>query len=98
MAEAVRRISTALSGEKGTLNPDLYSACLRKSFVFSVDQAHAIHPNYRKFMLIVYHYHVTFRFHSVFPWLLASMFKLYFYIHHAPILYSSLPCHFFSFC
>lgn len=46
MAEAVRRISTALSGEKGTLNPDLYSACLRKSFVFSVDQAHAIHPNY----------------------------------------------------
>lgn len=46
VSEAVRRISTALSEEKGTLNPDLYSASIRKSFLLSVDQAHAIHPNF----------------------------------------------------
>lgn len=46
VSEAVRRISTALSEEKGILNPDLYSASIRKSFLLSVDQAHAIHPNW----------------------------------------------------
>lgn len=46
MSEAVSRISTALSDHGDTLNPDLYAACIRKSFVLSVDQAHAIHPNY----------------------------------------------------
>ena len=46
ISEAVRRISTALSNNPGTLDPDLYSASLRKSFLFSVDQAHALHPNF----------------------------------------------------
>jgi aspartyl aminopeptidase len=43
MGEAVRRISTALDG---STNPDVYESCLRKSFVLSSDQAHAVHPNY----------------------------------------------------
>mmetsp|Transcript_12362 Transcript_12362/g.20480 ORF Transcript_12362/g.20480 Transcript_12362/m.20480 type:complete len:470 (-) Transcript_12362:91-1500(-) len=46
MMEAVRRISDSLSDTPGSLNPDLYSCCIRKSFVLSVDMAHAIHPNY----------------------------------------------------
>ncbi|KAL3924523.1 MAG: hypothetical protein SGARI_006019 [Bacillariaceae sp.] len=44
MASAVERIAAALNG--GSLNPDLYNACVRKSFILSIDQAHAIHPNY----------------------------------------------------
>jgi aspartyl aminopeptidase len=44
MASAVERIAAALNG--GNLNPDLYNACIRKSFILSIDQAHAIHPNY----------------------------------------------------
>ena len=46
MMEAVRRISSALSEKPGSLDPDLYSSSIRKSFVLSVDQAHAVHPNY----------------------------------------------------
>jgi aspartyl aminopeptidase len=46
VSEALRRISTALSDNPGVLDPDLYSASIRKSFLFSVDQAHAIHPNF----------------------------------------------------
>lgn len=46
MMEAVRRISSALSTHQGVLDPDLYSACMRKSFIVSCDQAHAVHPNY----------------------------------------------------
>jgi aspartyl aminopeptidase len=46
MVEATRRIASALSEKKGVLDPDLHAACVRKSFVLSVDQAHAIHPNY----------------------------------------------------
>jgi aspartyl aminopeptidase len=48
MASAVERISAALcGGTDGTaINPDLYNACIRKSFILSIDQAHAIHPNY----------------------------------------------------
>lgn len=46
VSEAVRRITTSLSKDSTTLNPDLYSASLRRSFIFSVDQAHAMHPNY----------------------------------------------------
>ena len=44
MGEAVRRISTALNAGAG--NEDLYAAALRRSLVFSVDMAHAVHPNY----------------------------------------------------
>jgi len=44
MAEAVRRISSALNAGDG--DPDLYASALAKSFVLSVDQAHAVHPNY----------------------------------------------------
>lgn len=44
MAEACHRIATALNG--GAVDPDMHASTLRKSFVFSVDQAHAVHPNY----------------------------------------------------
>jgi aspartyl aminopeptidase len=44
MKNAVERIAAALNG--GTISPDLYSACIRKSFIMSIDQSHAIHPNY----------------------------------------------------
>ena len=44
MADAVERIANALSGGAG--NPDLYQSTIKKSFCLSVDQAHAIHPNY----------------------------------------------------
>jgi len=46
MAEAVRRILSALTDHPEMLSPDLHSSCIRKSFVFSVDMAHSIHPNY----------------------------------------------------
>lgn len=44
MGEAIRRIATALNG--GSDNQDLYAASIRKSFILSIDQAHAVHPNY----------------------------------------------------
>lgn len=44
MGAAVERIAAALNG--GMLDPDFYNACIRKSFILSIDQAHAIHPNY----------------------------------------------------
>jgi aspartyl aminopeptidase len=44
MADAVGRIADALSSGAG--NPDLYQATIKKSFCLSVDQAHAVHPNY----------------------------------------------------
>mmetsp|Transcript_11665 Transcript_11665/g.16882 ORF Transcript_11665/g.16882 Transcript_11665/m.16882 type:complete len:475 (-) Transcript_11665:155-1579(-) len=44
MGEAIRRIATALNN--GEMNPDLYAAVSRKSLIFSIDQAHAMHPNY----------------------------------------------------
>ena len=44
MADAVERIANALSAGAG--NPDLYQSTIKKSFCLSVDQAHAIHPNY----------------------------------------------------
>jgi aspartyl aminopeptidase len=45
MEDAIRRISAALQKD-GIISPDLYTACVRKSFILSIDQAHAIHPNY----------------------------------------------------
>jgi len=53
MGEAVRRISAALvgnenndSGNNVSAVNDVYESCLRRSFVLSSDQAHAVHPNY----------------------------------------------------
>jgi len=40
--DSVDRISSALSGD----NADKYASAIARSFVLSVDQAHAIHPNY----------------------------------------------------
>mmetsp|Transcript_13212 Transcript_13212/g.27700 ORF Transcript_13212/g.27700 Transcript_13212/m.27700 type:complete len:335 (-) Transcript_13212:399-1403(-) len=45
MKSAVERISTALNGGN-VPSPDLHQACINNSFVLSIDQAHAIHPNY----------------------------------------------------
>jgi len=44
MPDAINRISSAMNG--GVTNPDFHGACARRSFILSVDQAHAIHPNY----------------------------------------------------
>lgn len=44
MEQAVRRISAALNS--GTDSPDLYANTIAKSFCLSIDQAHALHPNY----------------------------------------------------
>ena len=45
MSEAVRRITTALTGGSG--DDEVTGAALRRSFVLSVDMAHAVHPNYK---------------------------------------------------
>jgi aspartyl aminopeptidase len=48
MGEAVERISNALLGSNDSSSslPDLYQSTIAKSFCLSVDQAHAVHPNY----------------------------------------------------
>ena len=43
VGEAVRRISHALGAGS---DPSVYDRATQKSFVLSVDQAHAVHPNY----------------------------------------------------
>jgi len=45
IAEAVRRISAAMNGS-GLDTPDAYANTIAKSFCLSIDQAHAVHPNY----------------------------------------------------
>ena len=44
IGEAVDRIYGAFVEQE---TADLYASSISKSFVLSVDQAHAIHPNYR---------------------------------------------------
>ncbi|KAL7472335.1 hypothetical protein ACHAXS_012671 [Conticribra weissflogii] len=47
MSEAVSRVTAAFSGNSHSRDPELHSSATRRSFVLSVDQAHAIHPNYQ---------------------------------------------------
>ena len=44
MEEAIRRISAGLG--TGADSPDLYAQTIAKSLCLSIDQAHAVHPNY----------------------------------------------------
>lgn len=46
VSEAVQRVNAAMGTDPSGLHPDLYAASICKSFLFSVDQAHAQHPNY----------------------------------------------------
>eukprot|EP00534_Pseudo-nitzschia_fraudulenta_P003631 CAMPEP_0201122526 /NCGR_PEP_ID=MMETSP0850-20130426/6143_1 /ASSEMBLY_ACC=CAM_ASM_000622 /TAXON_ID=183588 /ORGANISM="Pseudo-nitzschia fraudulenta, Strain WWA7" /LENGTH=498 /DNA_ID=CAMNT_0047389233 /DNA_START=268 /DNA_END=1764 /DNA_ORIENTATION=+ len=47
LGEAVKRISAVLNSKQQASAPyDLYEATVRRSFVLSSDQAHALHPNY----------------------------------------------------
>jgi len=44
MAEAIKRIASSLSN--GNITPEEYAGTIAKSFCLSIDQAHAVHPNY----------------------------------------------------
>ena len=46
MKEAVDRITAAFSQNSHSLDPETHASTVRKSFILSVDQAHAVHPNY----------------------------------------------------
>jgi aspartyl aminopeptidase len=44
LKEAVERISYALGASQA--DPEIYANTISKSFCLSIDQAHAVHPNY----------------------------------------------------
>lgn len=44
MSDAITRVSAALTGCLSS--PDFHGACTKRSFIMSIDMAHAIHPNY----------------------------------------------------
>ncbi|EED94436.1 probable aspartyl aminopeptidase, partial [Thalassiosira pseudonana CCMP1335] len=46
MSEAVSRITSAFAENTHSRDPELHASAVRRSFIFSVDMAHAVHPNY----------------------------------------------------
>ena len=46
MKEAVERITAAFSQNAHSRDPETHASAVRQSFILSVDQAHAVHPNY----------------------------------------------------
>lgn len=46
MADAIRRISSVLLKDDKQNAEQMYANTIDRSFVLSVDQAHAVHPNY----------------------------------------------------
>lgn len=48
MQQAIQRILSGLVVTEGSspVSDDFYATCIERSFIMSVDQAHAIHPNY----------------------------------------------------
>ena len=46
ISHAVARITTAFNEYNHGHDPETHSSAVRKSFILSVDQAHAVHPNY----------------------------------------------------
>ena len=42
----MERITSAFSENTHARDPETHASAVRQSFILSVDQAHAIHPNY----------------------------------------------------